>query len=110
MIAAQTGFQLTPSFKIPALLWVDDVVSCTEGKTNQKNVLHEIDDFAVKHKLEWGAHKCKVMKVGKHKEQPTNWKLGNMYIEETKQYRYLGDEITDNGRNMENIKSRKQKL
>ena len=33
-----------------------------------------------------------------------------MYIEESTQYKYLGDEITHNGKNLENIKSRKQKL
>ena len=110
MIDADKGFEMTPSFKIPALLWVDDVATCTEGSVDQKNVLEEIDEFAVKHKLEWGAHKCKVMRVGRHQEKATKWNLGKLHIEETTQYRYLGDEITNNGRNGENIKSRKQKL
>ena len=91
-------------------MWVDDVVTCTEDTSNQKNALEEIDEFAVKHKLEWGAHKCKVMRVGKHHERATKWNLGNLHIEETTQYRYLGDEITSNGKNIENIKSRRQKL
>ena len=110
MIENQEGFQLVPSFKIPVLLWVDDVVSCTEGKTNQNNVLKKVDEFAVKHKLEWGAHKCKVMRVGRHKEKSTEWQLGRLQINETSQYKYLGDEITSNGKNTENIKARKQKL
>ena len=59
MIDADKGFEMTPSFKIPALLWVDDVATCTEGSVDQKNVLKEIDEFAVKHKLEWGAHNAK---------------------------------------------------
>ena len=78
---------MTPTFKIPALLWVDDVVTCTEDTSNQKNALEEIEDFAVKHKLEWGAHTYKVMRVGKHQERATKWNLGNLHIEETTQYR-----------------------
>ena len=86
MIRADKGFQLAPSFKIPVLLWVDDVVSCTEGIANQNGILGDIDNLSVKHKLEWGTHECKVMRVGKHNEEPTEWKLENMYIEEATQY------------------------
>ena len=101
---------LTPEFYIPTLLWVDDVVTCAEGKENQMNILNEVDDFAVRHKVKWGSHKCKVMRIGKHKDSQNIWKLGQMDIEEALQYKYLGDEITSDGRNMENLKARKQKL
>ena len=72
--------------------------------------MKDIDDFAIKHKLEWSAPKCKVMRIGVHKDKPTIWKLGNNQIQETTQYRYLGDEITSNGKNTENIKARGQKI
>ena len=53
-------------FLIDVLLWVDDVVSCREGKINQEQMLNKLAEFAIKHKLKWGQAKCKVMKVGKH--------------------------------------------
>ena len=63
------GFQITTNFIIAVLLWVDDVVSCVEGATNQEKMLKRIADFAIKHKLRWGASKCKVMRVGKHQDK-----------------------------------------
>ena len=110
LINREKGFEISPAFKIPILLWVDDVISCTEGRENQIKMMNDIDDFAIKHKLEWSIAKCKVMRVGTHKDEPTKWKLGNKEIEETEQYKYLGDEITSNGRNTENIKSKRQKI
>ena len=110
LISDEKGFAVSPTFKIPALAWVDDLVSCVETDENQIEVMDEVDEFGVKHKLEWGAAKCKVMRVGKHEASPKEWKLGQMSLSETTQYRYLGDEVTSNGKNTENIKIRKQKL
>ena len=50
------------------------------------------------------------MRVGKHKEKERTWKIGNLEIEETKKYKYLGDIITSDGRHKENLTSRKTKL
>ena len=110
LINIEKGFKMSQIFRIPVLLWVDDVVSCVEGKVAQINILKDIDNFAVKHKLEWSTAKCKVMRVGKHMDEQTEWRLGDKMIQETTQYRYLGDEVTNDGKNAENIKSRKQKI
>ena len=50
------------------------------------------------------------MRVGRHKEKERTWKVGNMEIEETKKYKYLGDIITNDGRHKENLTSRKIKM
>ena len=110
MINDEKGFQVSSTFKIPMLLWVDDVVSCADGNINQSETIEDIDEFAVRHKLEWGAAKCKVMKIGKHGNSSTEWKLGQMTLHEATQYKYLGDIITSNGKNMDNLKARRQKL
>ena len=73
-------------------------------------MLKRIDEFAKKHKLAWGQEKCQVMRTGKHKENNTEWKIGEMRIMETKKYKYLGDIITSDGRYKENIADRKTKL
>ena len=95
---------MTLSFRIAVLLWVDDVISCVEGKENQLDILKRLSEFAVKHKLEWSATKCRVMRVGRHKDAQSQWQLGKLTIQETNQYRYLGDDVTSNGRHKETIK------
>ena len=105
----EKGFRLTDTFRIAVLLWVDDVVSCVEGRKNQQEILNRLDEFAVKHRLEWSASKCRVMRIGKRNTPTVQWKLGNLIIQETNQYKYLGDDVTYNGRHNETIKSRKQK-
>ena len=35
LLETEKGFQMALNFRIPTLLWVDDVVSCVEGKKNQ---------------------------------------------------------------------------
>ena len=100
------GFRITEDFLIAVLLWVDDVISCTEGKINQEQILNKLNEFSVKHKLKWGQAKCKVMKVGKHEGNTEDWKLGEMTIEETDKYKYLGDVVTPDGKNKENLQNR----
>ena len=104
------GFRLDDLFTIAVLLWVDDVVSCTEGKENQLRMLNAINEFARKHKLKWGQHKCKVLKIGKHKKENNEWEIGDMPIDESLFYCYLGDEITSDGKNTRNLETRKNKL
>ena len=104
------GFKLDDLLTIAVLLWVDDVVSCTEGKVNQTRMLNAINEFAQKHKLKWGKHKCKVLKIGKHKKEINEWKIGDMVIDESPSYSYLGDEITCDGKNTKNLETRKNKL
>ena len=105
------GFQLQNDLIIPYLLWVDDVVSCVEGQESQEKILKRVNEFGVKHKLKWGAAKCNVLKIGKHKENKHNeWKLGEEEIKETDKYKYLGDIITSDGKNERNIEARKNKV
>ena len=67
-------------------------------------------DFAVKNNLRFGKEKCKVMKVGENREIAREWNLGELMIEECQKYKYLGDVITGDGKNKENILSRANKI
>ena len=111
LIQTDYGFKITDDLIIPILLWVDDVISIAEGKLNQRYILEEINQFAIKHRIKWGQNKCNVMLVGKHErdanEEP--WKVGDMIIEETDRYRFLGGVISNDGKNTENKKTRKTK-
>ena len=110
MLMTAIGYPLTPDTLIPALLWVDDVISCVIGETNQKTTLKNINQFGKDHKLRWGQDKCQVLRVGRHKNTAMKWEIGEMEIQETKQYKYLGDVITADGKNAKNLEARKNKM
>ena len=95
---------------IPTLLFVDDSVTFADGYKQQEDTLKVVDEFAVKHKIEWGAAKSQTMEVGNHKEQRQTWNLGEKVIKKCDSYRYLGDVIMRNGKNQENLKERLEKV
>ena len=106
------GLELAGGLTINTLLWVDDVLTIAKDEPSQVKTLEIVNEFAIKHKLKWGQEKCKVMRIGEHgkKTKERQWDLGSMRIDETKEYRYLGDVISNNGKNMANLESRKQKM
>ena len=111
IVPSKEGLVLGEDLTIAFLLWVDDVVSFVEGEEEQENILKRINNFAIRHKLRWGAEKCKILKIGKHEERknPKEWKLGEQIITEADNYRYLGDIISKDGKNEKNIEARKAK-
>ena len=110
ILPTNEGYVFNAELTIPVLLWVDDVLSCVDHSSNQVKMLKTVANFAVKHKLKWGASKCNVMRVGKHENDNIQWKLGEQTIEETDSYKYLGDLITNDGKNIRNLDLRKNKI
>ena len=109
MEECETGVSVD-GVKIPALLLMDDVVAFAEGYENQLKTLKVVEGFGQKHKIEWGRDKCKVMEFGTHKEQKTEWGLGNDSIGICKSYKYLGEIISRDGKNDENLEERFKKV
>ena len=81
-------------------------MTCTLGKKNQNEALSRVDEFAQISKLEWGAQKCQVMQVGRKVKVPDTWTLGEKQIKNTTSYKYLGDTVTNDGKNKVNIEKR----
>ena len=108
VITEGLGVKIKEELIIGALLWVDDVVSCVDGKQNQFEILSKMDTFAKDHKLQWGANKCKVMPLSKCDIK--QWPFGDLVIESCEEYKYLGDVITKDGKNTKNITERKNKV
>ena len=104
------NIKVNSKLSIGALVWVDDVLSCTLGIRNQRSVLETVDDFARRNKLEWGESKCKVMQVGKKVKVPEKWQLGEKNISNTTSYKYLGDTITNDGKNKTNLELKENKI
>ena len=55
-----------------------------------------------------GTKKCNVMPIGNHTKKE-EWKFGDERIKKCSSYKYLGDIITKDGKNKENIAERKRK-
>ena len=89
---------------------MDDSLSLAEGYDQQEATLQKFDEFAIKHKLEWGQQKCKTMEVGTHKEKRKEWSLGDKKIERCDVYQYLGEMISRDGRNEKNLRARFDKV
>ena len=87
---------------IGCLEWVDDVLTMTQDVDKAKETLTRVDDFAKANKLQWGHDKCKMMQVGKKNKVPEEWQLGDQLIGDTTSYKYLGEEITSDGKNEKN--------
>ena len=102
--------EFTSGFSIGALLWIDDLITCTEDKKKQEKMLERVDEFAKKNKVRWGREKCKVMQVGRKNDQCQEWQFGETTIDNCDEYKYLGDIITSDGKNQKNIEARKLKL
>ena len=106
----EQAVNISDGFKIGCLEWVDDVMTCTNGVINQHKILSKINEFAEINKLEWGQEKCQVMQVGKKVNVPDKWPLGEKEILNTNSYKYLGDIITNDGKNDKNILARENKM
>ena len=105
----ETGIHVD-GVKIPALLLMDDLVSFSEGYDCQSKTLGVINEFGLKHKIEWGAEKCKVMELGTHKERIKEWELGEKTITTCKSYKHLGEIISRDGKNEANLDDRFKKV
>ena len=72
------------------LFWADDVVLIGENEQDLTNLLSVTSDFSNKFKLNFNYNKSNVLIVGKRVNENREWKLGNNFIRETKEYKYLG--------------------
>ena len=84
--------------KIGCLLWMDDVVLITDNPEELQTMINTTQQVANKYHIEFGQEKSKCMIMGtKHKP---DLKIGQMHLEITNQYKYLG-EIIDSKMSLE---------
>ena len=98
------------NLRLCCLEYVDDVGTLAIGYDQQEKTLQAVNDFAIKRQLEWGVEKCKVMEIGTHKERRNSWKLGEKTIGNCETYRYLGEEISRDGKSKRNLSERFKKV
>ena len=101
---------MVENLKLCCLEYVDDVVTLAIGYDQQETTLQAVNEFAIKRQLEWGVDKCKVMEIGTHRERRNSWKLGDKTIGNCETYRYLGEDISRDGKSKINLRERFKKV
>ena len=95
--------------KIGCLLWMDDVILATTEPKEMQRMLDITDHTSGKYHVEFGKPKSNAMKIGGNSEKP-EFRLGNMILEYTDKYKYLG-KVQNNKNNLaDHIKSLKGKV
>ena len=84
--------------KVDSLLWMDDVCLIHHDQEKRQEILNVTNYFAQKYHIEFGAAKCKVVKIGEGTKSEI--RLNNKILEEVTSYKYLG-ELINNKSNLE---------
>ena len=101
---ANLGIQVpNTQTKIGCLLWMDDVALITNNREEMQQMLDITDTTAKKYHIMFGEEKSKVLKLGKQ-NQETQFKLGDIKLEYTEKYRYLGITLNHKNNMTEQIK------
>ena len=107
--AKNTGSKIPGTTKnLGCLLWMDDVVLIHNTADGLQDLLNTTDKIAKKYHIEFGKEKSKVMTLGQ-KDRPNNFKIGEMKMEQTPTYKYLGETINNKNNLDDHIKEIKGK-
>ena len=86
----QSGIGPTVSNQIlNSLLFADDIVLIADTESNLEKLLHITYKFAKKWNLKINQSKSKIMVIGKRLSDKV-WKMGDLNLTETNEYKYLG--------------------
>ena len=87
---------------------MDDVALISNNKKEMQKMLDITDRTAKEYHIKFGEGKSKVLKLGKQKEEE-KFKLGDMSLEYTDKYKYLGITINNKNNMTDQIKEMKSK-
>ena len=80
--------------KLASLLLMDDIILIANSQTQLQQMLDITDAFAREWHLSFNPSKSKVMIVGRGNRPHQIWKLGQLTLDETNRYTYLGEVIS----------------
>ncbi len=96
------GIKLTKSdTKVGDLLWVDDVALMSFDENELQDMLDITYHTAKKYRIEFGKEKSQILVIGTEKQREKTeeriFKLGDMSLDRTQTYNYLGETINEKG-------------
>lgn len=90
---------------IPALLLMDDIAMLADSEDEFDEMLQKAERYRLRYRMKYSPKKTKVMIInGTEEDYKRKWKLGNLEIDTTDQYTYLGDSISADGSLVQHIK------
>ncbi len=101
------GIDLANS-KIGCLLWMDDAALIHHDKEILQQMLDTTNDIAKRYHIQFGAEKCKVVRIGRGKQ--ANIMLNGQSLEKTTKYKYLGEIINNKANLKDHIEELKGKV
>ena len=90
------------------LLWMDDVVLIHHDKHIMQNMIDTTNEIANRYRIQFGQEKSKIMIVGREKDNDS-FKLGQMPLQKTDKYKYLGVTLNNKGNLSDHLKQVKGK-
>ncbi len=101
------GMDMEGLGKLGCLLWMDDVALVHHDLRELQKMMNATNDIAQRYHIEFGAAKCKVVRIGPGKK--SSIKLGETVLEETENYKYLGEILNKKATRKDHIKALKGK-
>ena len=89
------GIETDQDVIIDSLLWMDDVCLIHHDRNKLQKMLDITNHIAKKYHIEFGAAKCKVVRIGRGPK--SSLVLNGITLEEVPTYKYLGDMINNKG-------------
>ena len=98
--------------KIGSLLWVDDVLLLTTDEKELQNSLDITNETSETYHIEYGKSKSnsQIIKGKKKMSNKEEFKIGDMVLENTEKYKYLGHIQNSKNNNEDHLKQIKGKV
>ena len=104
----EQGIKMENGETLANLLWMDDVALIHEETKQLQEIMDTTNHVALTNHIEFGAAKCKVVKIGPGKKSQIT--LNEQILEEVTAYKYLGDMINNKADLEDQIKALKGKI
>ena len=102
------GITTNNGVKIGNQLLMDDVVLIHDNPKELQKMMDTTNDVALKYHIEFGAAKCKIVRIGPGKKAEI--KLNGHILEEVSSYKYLGEIINNKNNQTNHISELKGKI
>ena len=84
--------------KISLLLYADDIIMFSENKEDMQELLNAVHEYNTLFDVNISVEKSKIMVLNEKEEDKSFiWRLGNVEIGRTNEYKYLGINVCQNG-------------
>ena len=103
------GIQIDTGEHVGAFAWMDDVIIVSDDSNEMQEMLNIANHVAKKYHMEYGEDKSQIMIIGNKDDIPT-FTLGDLTLETTEKYKYLGVTLNSKWNLDDHIKAVKGKV